>query len=162
MAGEMPPMLNLLASECAATYDHHGLAYMRFVIRESSESEQEALYKCLTGMKYATFLKTAYWQIIRVYVLALSPKCHRCRLRDSSHVHHRNYRIHGVEHDNTDSLVALCGNCHEREHELLPELAQQAREVQAGMISRGSNQGSLAHISDYILDVHKFLKGDPT
>ncbi len=161
MDGELPYMLNLLATEAACPYPRAALAYMRFVISESSPEEREALRACLVGMKYERFLKTAYWQIVRANVLGVHPMCHRCRVSQASHVHHRNYRIHGMEHDNTDSLVGLCGKCHQREHELIPQIAQEARHIQATLQSRGSNQGSLSHITDFVQDVQRLIDGDP-
>lgn len=63
------PILNFLASEASGTaFDCHGLAYLRFVIRESSEADQQAFYQCLIAMRYAKFLRTAYWQIIGNYI----------------------------------------------------------------------------------------------
>src|SRR5690348_14724555 len=139
MAGEMPYMLNLLATEAKCPYGRAALAYMRFVISESSQEERDALRDCLSAMKYGVFLKTAYWQIVRANVLGVHPMCHRCRVNNASHVHHRNYQTHGMEHDNTDALVGLCGACHQREHALLPEIERDARIYQTALESRGSN-----------------------
>lgn len=162
MATEMPPLLNLFATESKGfTYDKSMLAYMRFVISESAETDRIALAKCLAEMKYARFLKTVYWAVIRGHILGTQPKCQRCRLKDTVHIHHRNYRIHGQEHDNIDSLVGLCGACHQRQHGMLEDLKQDVREYQAAIPSQGSNQGSLTHISNFILSVQNLLDGEP-
>ncbi len=110
MAGNLPPMLNLLATDAGGTtYDRMSIEYMRFVIGESSATDQQTLIDCLVALPYPKFLKTVYWQIIRAHVIGKAPKCQRCRVKDAFHVHHRSYRIHGAEHHNTDLLVGLCG-----------------------------------------------------
>ena len=155
---ELPPMLNLLATDANnTTYDRNSLAYMRFVIQESSAQDQAQLVEVLKVMKYPQFLKTVYWRIVKAHVMALQPKCQRCRLKDTRFIHHRNYQIHGMEHDNLGALVGVCGDCHQREHDLLPEVEKEVRETQARFYSESSNQGSMEHISTFLRDMD-FLK----
>jgi 5-methylcytosine-specific restriction endonuclease McrA len=151
MATDLSPLLNLLATDAKGTkYDHNSLAYMEFVIREASDEDRRALADCLREMKYSRFLKTVYWAIIRARIMALQPNCQRCRVKRTSMIHHRNYHIHGTEHEHIGSLVGLCGGCHQREHDLLPELSQGTREYQASFVVAGANQGNFVHVSEVV------------
>lgn len=151
MVTDLPPMLNLLATDAKnTTYDHNSLAYMEFVIREASRQDRDTLADCLKRMKYQQFLKTVYWRVIKARIMALQPNCQRCRLKNTSVIHHRNYAIHGHEHENMEALVGVCGDCHQREHNLLPELSIEAKERQAVIPIVGSNQGGLSHISTFL------------
>lgn len=72
----------------------------------------------LKKLLYNDFLKTAYWAIVRNYVVDQSRgKCEICGKKKHLHVHHKTYKNHGFEHANLDDLMVLCEICHAKFHD---------------------------------------------
>lgn len=69
-------------------------------------------------MKYQDFLRTPYWKVVSQQVREdAGNKCQICNDGSKTlHVHHRNYSIHGMEHDNLKDLICLCEDCHAKFH----------------------------------------------
>lgn len=73
------------------------------------------IHKKICEMKYNEFLKTNYWNLIRIKVLRkYLGLCAICASANNIHIHHRRYnKIHGYELLYWESeLIALCSNCH--------------------------------------------------
>lgn len=75
--------------------------------------------KHLIGKPYKVFLKSKYWQSVRVVVLKRDGnKCTRCENTEKLHVHHTTYVNHFDEHNHLEDLITLCESCHEKEHNI--------------------------------------------
>jgi 5-methylcytosine-specific restriction endonuclease McrA len=70
----------------------------------------------LQSMPYAEYLETPEWHYRRRQVVkAAERKCQYCGIPTHDlNVHHRTYERLGNE--DPDDLIALCRDCHEREH----------------------------------------------
>lgn len=67
-------------------------------------------------MSYNDFLQTTYWRTVRERVLARDKNTCRDCGGFGYYIHHLSYRIHGREHQNLDSLITLCRQCHSKRH----------------------------------------------
>ena len=68
------------------------------------------------GQRYIThsdYYKMRYWALVRQAVLARdSSTCFRCR-GPASYVHHLSYTFRGEDHLHPETLVSICGPCHQ-------------------------------------------------
>ena len=81
------------------------------------KATRQSEIKTLKAMPYDTFLTTIYWCAIRNYVLWLHDyMCSECESTKNLNVHHRTYDHRGEDHNHLDDLVALCKDCHAKEH----------------------------------------------
>ncbi len=70
------------------------------------------------GLRYADYLQTEWWKWRRQRTLKLAGyQCQRCARKGLLQVHHKTYERLGNERD--ADLEAVCGFCHERQHESL-------------------------------------------
>jgi 5-methylcytosine-specific restriction endonuclease McrA len=67
------------------------------------------------GIPYASYLESEWWKFKRRQKLdSVKGVCERCG-RKATQVHHKHYKTLGRE--NNVDLEAVCGDCHQREHE---------------------------------------------
>lgn len=84
----------------------------RFVAKPPTSIEAR-ISQTIKQMPYAEFLRTPYWNAVRSRVLQRDHyKCKVCNKGGKLNVHHSDYSIHGMEHDNLDLLITLCQPCH--------------------------------------------------
>ncbi len=89
----------------------------------------KTVYVHIKAMDYYEFLKTPYWKAISAH--AKYKAGYRCQLCNNSYylvTHHRNYAIHGREHDYMNELIVLCRICHNKFHEQIPKFKRETRE----------------------------------
>lgn len=82
----------------------------------------EADFETLAAMPYKSFLDSNYWFVLRRFVLYQAQyKCSLCSKSSALQVHHKHYKNRGREilTWKTD-LIALCSNCHAKQHDKLP------------------------------------------
>lgn len=73
----------------------------------------------LRAMPYEDFLKSEYWQRVRIRKqLQAGKRCEKCGNTKGLQTHHLHYRSHGLEHLDLDCLKVLCDACHKKEHGL--------------------------------------------
>lgn len=71
----------------------------------------------IKGMNYRDFLATPYWKAIAAHAkYKAGYRCQLCNSHLSLSTHHRNYAIHGKEHDHINELIVLCNHCHQKFH----------------------------------------------
>jgi len=71
----------------------------------------------IKGMDYQDFLATPYWKAIAAHTkYKAGYRCQVCNSGAYLNTHHRNYDIHGREHDNINELIVLCNKCHQKFH----------------------------------------------
>jgi len=68
--------------------------------------------------KYYDYLVSPEWQKVRDAVHKRDVVCINCSKDKHLQVHHKNYRYFKDELNHLDSVVLLCGNCHQRVHGL--------------------------------------------
>ncbi len=69
--------------------------------------------------KYHKFLQSSYWQDVRFKVLDRDNNtCQYCGATTSLQVHHLTYEHHGEEMEYLEDLIALCKDCHKKEHNI--------------------------------------------
>lgn len=72
----------------------------------------------LRGKSYIVFLKSKYWNTVRLAVLKRDNyKCVICKSSGEMHVHHDTYKNHFNEHKHLDDLMTLCKKCHTEHHQ---------------------------------------------
>jgi hypothetical protein len=82
--------------------------------------EQDAETDRLRRMPYQDYLHTEHWQSVRTRKLEYAGwHCELCYADKSLNVHHKTYERRGCEEDN--DLIVLCGDCHAKFHDKLPE-----------------------------------------
>ncbi len=89
----------------------------------------------IKGMDYQNFLKTPYWKAITAHTKYKAG--YRCQLCNSAYdlvTHHRNYDIHGREHDHIQELIVLCDDCHSKFHDQIPKSALKAKQALAVLL----------------------------
>lgn len=82
----------------------------------------------IKSMDYQNFLKTPYWKAIADHTKYKAG--YRCQLCNSPYglvTHHRNYDIHGREHDHIQELIVLCDDCHSKFHDKIPKSESKPR-----------------------------------
>lgn len=73
--------------------------------------------KELKGKSYTEFLKSEYWNKVRIAVLKRDKyQCKICQAKTNLQVHHDNYKNHFNEHKHLEDLITLCRNCHKEHH----------------------------------------------
>jgi hypothetical protein len=125
--------VSLSGLECPVTYhitlgvksQYGGSLHVDFMCwRINLLQHQQGILKTvgdLQQMPYTEFLQTDYWRSIRLYLLTTYQSCQLCCLTDQLQVHHRSYRFRGSEIFHLEDLIVLCGNCHARFHDKLPQ-----------------------------------------
>lgn len=79
------------------------------------------------GIPYSAYLQSEWWLYKRAQKLAsVNHQCERCNGR-ATQVHHKHYRSLGRERHR--HLEAVCGPCHEREHETLIQADRHLRAI---------------------------------
>ena len=74
--------------------------------------DEEFHVKCYSG-GYNAFYGTRYWALVRQAVLARdSATCFRCQ-GSAAYVHHLRYDYFGLDHLHPETLVSICGLCHQ-------------------------------------------------
>jgi hypothetical protein len=81
----------------------------------------EHVRKSLLKLTYKEFLSTRYWKCISLFLRGCFKKC-ECGCADNLHVHHKNYKYIGIDHEHMNVLEVLCEDCHMIEHKKHPEL----------------------------------------
>jgi hypothetical protein len=73
--------------------------------------EPEEAIEALANMRYKTYLKTEYWQMVRQVIHEkVGRKCEICGSEKFINVHHFNYNNRGME--TLNDLGCLCEKCH--------------------------------------------------
>lgn len=71
-------------------------------------------------MTYKRYLMTPYWQLVSNLARKKAKyKCQLCGSKESLNVHHKTYKHKGFEIMNTDDLIILCQDCHQKFHEVI-------------------------------------------
>lgn len=79
--------------------------------------QEEKLAHELRFMTHSDFCETHYWHLVREVVKARA--LYRCQLCNSTKhlvIHHRTYKIKGLEHRHLEDLVCVCTRCHHLFH----------------------------------------------
>jgi len=75
-----------------------------------------------TKMPYHLFLRTPYWQSVRLAVFTKQGRiCSRCNNITHLHVHHTTYIHHFYELEHLEDMIVLCSYCHDKEHGINPK-----------------------------------------
>ena len=62
---------------------------------------------------YSAYYRTRYWALVRQAIFAKdSATCFRCQA-SAAHVHHLTYDFIGIDHFHPETLVSVCGPCHQ-------------------------------------------------
>jgi len=97
-------------------------ASVSFIGREASACgfdwvERSRALRTMGFVDYPSYLASALWKEIRARILLRAHgKCERCNAEAAVAVHHRSYRITVLRGFDDEQLVAICNDCHEREH----------------------------------------------
>lgn len=103
-------------------YRSRSWAHLRFKqerLRKVSEiSVRTFLKPILCQMPYIEFLKTRYWNELRILVLRERGfHCEECGgTFDKLQLHHITYEHRGLEIDHLEDVQLLCDPCHEAKH----------------------------------------------
>lgn len=88
---------------------------------EKERAARDAEHTRLRTMPYRAYLKTDHWQTVRKRALQSARyRCQLCNAAKPLHVHHRTYANRGNERP--EDVIALCAECHERHHEVIPDI----------------------------------------
>ena len=72
-------------------------------------------------MPYASYLATGHWHTVRKEALRRALyRCQLCNAAGPLQVHHRTYAHLGWEDEHLTDLIALCGRCHAKHHNKIP------------------------------------------
>jgi 5-methylcytosine-specific restriction endonuclease McrA len=86
--------------------------------------DEERVAEAIKSLSYSEFLSTPYW--IAVSQRAKFKAGYKCALchtnKQTLMTHHTTYEHHGYEHRYLEDLIVLCGQCHGKHHNKLPEL----------------------------------------
>lgn len=89
---------------------HHVPDHLREEAREWRERPHDP-------SKYADYLRSPLWRWVRDLVRQRSGgTCERCGFSQAAHTHHQTYDSVYREYDDLQSLVAVCGECHDAIH----------------------------------------------
>jgi hypothetical protein len=84
------------------------LAHEEWLARGGEEFHTECF-----SVGYSAFYRTRYWALVRQAVFARdSAACFRCQA-SAGHVHHLSYDFIGVDHFYPETLISVCGPCHQ-------------------------------------------------
>lgn len=87
-------------------------------IRKKEKSWEILLSYCI-GKTYNEFLKSLYWEKIRIIILKkYNFCCCSCKSTKYLNVHHKTYDNHFNEHNHLEDLEVLCRDCHKKKHNL--------------------------------------------
>lgn len=82
--------------------------------------DDSLIAKTISGLSYAEFPTTPYWDVITYYKRSkVGFKCARCGSGTNTQSHHITYAHHGHEHRPEvieSDLIVLCKECHQAEH----------------------------------------------
>ena len=80
----------------------------------SEDIDNESIRDFIVRMDYKEFLKTPYWKGIAQYLKSQSGGCQMCGRDIDLVIHHRSYKMHGLEHtpEGQKELIVLCNSCH--------------------------------------------------
>lgn len=105
---------------------HFELTEERFTKIRNICLERKALScSMIKSMNYTDFLLTEYWHLVSWKVKQLAgSRCRVCNSSEQLEVHHRNYKIHGLEIFYLDKeLTCLYSDCHTMYHEKIKTVA---------------------------------------
>ena len=90
--------------------------FVRMYERSTPQQLEEFAAK-VKALPYKEFLKSEYWQLVRVAVFERESGayCHWCG-QGGADIHHKTYAHHGMEHKHLDDLVVMCRDCHRIHH----------------------------------------------
>lgn len=94
---------------------HKELTFNEIVkmIAELGVRGEISLCKAIYSMKYDIFCHTNYWKAVTQEVKnRANNRCVICNSSNKLLAHHRNYKIHGKEHQYFNELTCLCNSCH--------------------------------------------------
>jgi hypothetical protein len=84
-------------------------------LHEEMLNKIDIFNKKINKIRYREFLKTEYWEYVRMLKLKQQPKC-KCGADRLLQVHHKTYEHHYNEHEHLEDLVVMCDICHKKEH----------------------------------------------
>lgn len=112
--------------------------------------DQHQLWWSIKRMPYTSFVRTPYWYAVSSAIKdRAGHRCQLCGAGGEMHVHHRDYKKHGGEHDHMNDLICLCREHHLSYHANDKTAKPKAPKVKSWTSNRAANviQGQGAYIT---------------